>query len=123
MVLTASFTPDQKTSSPSYMTFNAADAVDAVSDACLQCHGPSFQDLAARTADYIDPWGQNVNPHIYVDVNKGKPHDSTIVTSCTQCHASHALPQPVEPVMQANLQYCYSCHHTEEFISCSTCHN
>jgi predicted CXXCH cytochrome family protein len=58
---------------------------------------------------------------MFVDVNRANPHDSTSVPSCLRCHAEHTIPLSA-PVRQANLRYCYNCHHTEEFISCNSCH-
>jgi cytochrome c553 len=123
LILQASFSLDDNVSAPSYSTANAADELDAASTACLMCHGPGFEDLAAKTADYIDPWGENVNPHVYVDAAKANPHDSTLVISCMRCHEQHALPVPIEAVRTANLRYCYSCHHTEDLVACVSCHN
>jgi hypothetical protein len=123
MILQASFRLDSKEPALPYRVINAADEADAASLACLRCHGPSFADLAAKTAAYIDHWGTNVNPHVYVEVNKANPHDSTVITSCLACHEQHALPLPTAAGKTATLQYCYSCHHTEDMVACGVCHD
>jgi predicted CXXCH cytochrome family protein len=123
LILQASFSLDNNVPAPSYSAVNAADEADAGSTACLMCHGPTFADLAALTADYIDPWGENVNPHVYIDTAKANPHDSTVIASCTRCHEPHDLPFPAGAVKTATLRYCYNCHHTEDLVACVTCHN
>jgi hypothetical protein len=123
LVLRASFSLDDKEPAFFYSAINAAGEADAESAACLLCHGPTFEDLAAKTADFIDPWGENVNPHVYVEMTKSNPHESTVIVSCLQCHEQHALPLPSGAVRAASLRYCYSCHHTEDLVACNTCHN
>lgn len=90
---------------------------DPASMECLKCHGP-FAKLAARTEDFLTEWDEKVNPHIYV------PHDKKTIVDCLDCHAAHPVPVTSGmKVTQAKLQYCYSCHHTESFESCTDCHN
>ncbi|QQO09998.1 cytochrome c3 family protein [Breznakiella homolactica] len=97
-------------------------AADPITNACLQCHGP-FEELMERTKDYVNEWDVTVNPHTYVDITKGNPHDTTMIATCTECHEQHPIPPTANMnIKQANLQYCYTCHHDEEFISCNTCH-
>jgi hypothetical protein len=84
---------------------------------CLKCHGP-FEKVVERTKDYITEWDEHVNPHVYV------PHDSKTIVDCTECHQVHAIPFVADPsVPKPTVKYCYSCHHSEQLVSCKTCHN
>ncbi|MCL2879879.1 MAG: cytochrome c3 family protein [Treponema sp.] len=90
---------------------------------CLFCHGGSFAELAKTTVDYVDEWGDPVNPHTYVDENKANPHQADkVVPDCLKCHKEHDLPQPTTPMAPVKLSYCFSCHHQETFEVCSDCH-
>lgn len=83
---------------------------------CLKCHGP-FEKVQEGTKDYVTQWDEQVNPHVYV------PHDSKTITNCTECHQAHPIPfKAGEAQPKAPVQYCYSCHHTEELVSCKECH-
>lgn len=89
---------------------------DPVAKACLECHGP-FSELVKKSADYVNEWDEKVNPHVVV------PHDSRTILACTECHEAHPLPATAGmQVTKANVQYCYSCHHRETFVSCKECH-
>ncbi len=84
---------------------------------CLKCHGP-FEKLAERTKDYATEFDEKVNPHTYV------PHNSTEIVDCTQCHDPHPIPyKATDNIQKPSVDYCYSCHHTQTFVSCSECHN
>ncbi len=83
---------------------------------CLKCHGP-IEKLQEKTKGFISEWDEPVNPHIFV------PHDSTSVADCSQCHKAHPIPYtPGSAGPKPKLQYCYSCHHTEQLVSCKECH-
>jgi hypothetical protein len=88
-------------------------------DVCLACHG-SYDDIAAKTADWKAPSGETVTPHQYI------PHEEkTEIPECTECHIPHPMPpeskdQVVKPT---KIDYCYdSCHHIKNLQKCSTCH-
>jgi len=83
---------------------------------CLKCHGP-FEKLVARTENYETEFGEKVNPHKYV------PHDSTSIVECSECHEPHPIPYTAASAPPApTVDYCYSCHHTQTFATCSECH-
>jgi len=97
--------------------------VSPASAACLFCHDHSFQNLAKRTVNYKDRWGDPVNPHVYVDETKGDPHNARLVVpDCLRCHQQHTLPSPTSAMPTVRLNYCYSCHHEESFEACTDCH-
>lgn len=90
---------------------------------CLFCHEFTYAALAGLTVDYVDRWGANVNPHIYVDEQKANPHQGDkVVPDCLKCHEEHALPTPASAPARPELGYCYACHHDETFEACDTCH-
>jgi nitrate/TMAO reductase-like tetraheme cytochrome c subunit len=86
---------------------------------CLACHGP-YDKLAETTTDFKAKSGETVTPHMYV------PHaEKTDIPACTECHTPHEIPlgDKSEVVKPDNLDYCYhSCHHMQNFQTCSTCH-
>ncbi len=83
---------------------------------CLGCHGP-FSAIAEKSADYVSPEGEKANPHVFV------PHSSTKIVSCTECHEPHELPPSASTIIaKPDIQYCWSCHHEEDFTPCSKCH-
>lgn len=88
-------------------------------DFCLGCHGP-FDDLTAAPTTFTAENGDQINPHRYV------PHNRTGaqgVVECTKCHHPHPLPLTSKAGLpKANAYWCYSCHHTHEFLPCKTCH-
>jgi hypothetical protein len=95
----------------------AAAPLKPEAEVCLACHGP-FEKLKGRTAGFTTPEGEKLNPHLNV------PHESTNVTTCTECHEVHPLPVtgPVK-MAKASVQYCYAaCHHTNDFTPCVQCH-
>jgi hypothetical protein len=83
---------------------------------CLGCHGP-FDALSKRSSEYVSEQGEKANPHLYI------PHDSKQIAKCVDCHDTHPLPvtEP-ENIAKPGLQYCYSCHHEENFEPCAQCH-
>jgi hypothetical protein len=84
---------------------------------CLKCHGP-FEKLIDTTKDYVSQFDEHINPHQFV------PHDSKSVPECAQCHEAHPIPYKAESAPASpELTYCYSCHHTQTFETCSQCHN
>jgi hypothetical protein len=96
-------------------------AFNDISTACLACHG-TYEELQARTANFVDGNGDVVQPHAYLDMTKKNPHDSTNGIDCLLCHTAHALPAPSVPVSKPSLNYCYNCHHTQDLIACNFCH-
>lgn len=88
---------------------------------CFGCHlenkHKNYEQLAERTADFVAPSGEQVNPHaMTVDESDVKaPHESGKgQVQCYECHTLHKG----EPT----LDYCYGCHHTMTFQVCSRCH-
>ena len=147
LVLQSSWTPNSSVQLPFFtpkknnqLQFGGAvevqateEIVSAASRECLACHAGTYSSLAAFTADNVDRNGEVVNPHIYVDANRGMSQDNNahngrlIVPDCTRCHfngKAHTLPQPtdVESAIVTRLNFCYSCHHEETWESCSSCH-
>ena len=87
-------------------------------DFCLSCH-ESWEALAEKTADSTactDDMGTVVNPHALPDV---ADHESI---RCTNCHTMHES-QDNEALRSSAYHACVQCHHTDEFVSCTTCHN
>jgi predicted CXXCH cytochrome family protein len=88
-------------------------------DKCLACHGP-FDKRAAAPKTYAMPSGPKINPHMYV------PHqrqDAKSIPECLNCHKVHPVPlKSKEGLPQADVAWCFSCHHTQEFSACKTCH-
>ncbi|MZR12212.1 hypothetical protein GQE99_04190 [Maritimibacter sp. DP07] len=95
---------------------------DAVVEECLACHGP-LDSLIEKTEGWMTSSGILVNPHITFDrSNQASPHRSgNGIIPCTQCHEPHPLPL-TDPVPEAGIQTCMSCHHTGTFRSCTDCH-
>jgi len=88
-------------------------------DVCLQCHGP-FNDLAAGPKKFTAESGDKINPHQYVPHNR---KDEKSIPVCTKCHKSHPMPLTSKnDVPKPTIDWCYSCHHTEEFKPCGSCH-
>ncbi len=117
------------TSAPSAQAEQAeASSAEAVSSAtvvegpkdtayCLKCHGP-FEKLVDKTKGYVSQFDEHINPHQFV------PHDSKSVPDCAECHGAHPIPFKAESAPASpELTYCYSCHHTQTFETCSQCHN
>jgi predicted CXXCH cytochrome family protein len=88
-------------------------------DVCLGCHGP-FDKLTTAPKTYTTESGAKINPHQYV------PHDRTdekSVVDCMNCHKPHPVPLvSKEGLPKPNMDWCYSCHHTNEISSCKACH-
>lgn len=84
-------------------------------ETCLSCHG-SYEELATKTADYVDLVDINdtaVNPH---DLPETEEHGERV---CGDCHKMH---EPDQDMAKSSMQYCRSCHH-EDVFECNTCHN
>jgi len=64
--------------------------------------------------------GEKINPHCYV------PHDRKLdknIPACTNCHKPH--PNPItskKEVIKPNVDWCYKCHHNNDFQPCGACH-
>jgi predicted CXXCH cytochrome family protein len=88
-------------------------------DVCLECHGP-FDDLTNAPITFAAENGDKINPHRHVPHNRT---DAQGVVECTKCHHPHPLPLTSKAGLpKANAYWCYSCHHTHEFLPCKTCH-
>jgi hypothetical protein len=94
----------------------------ASKEACLNCHGP-FDKLATANAKYLASSGEKINPHRFV------PHDSKdakAIPGCSNCHETHPLPPKAAAIAaalpKADVQWCYTCHHKNNFVSCKECH-
>ena len=88
-------------------------------DKCLACHGP-FDKLTAAPKTYAVPSGPKINPHVYV------PHgrqDAKAIPECLNCHKAHPVPLTAKGGLpESDVAWCFSCHHTQEFSACKTCH-
>ena len=86
--------------------------------ACLNCHGP-FEKLASAPSSFVMKSGEKVTPHRYV------PHDLKEIPDCVSCHKPHsAIPtkSEIQTLPKPNVETCFSCHHSENFRSCKSCH-
>lgn len=104
---------------PSAEAVSSATVVEGPKDTayCLKCHGP-FEKLIDKTKGYVTQFDEHINPHQFV------PHDSKSVPDCAECHEAHPIPFKAESAPASpELTYCYSCHHTQTFETCSQCHN
>ena len=103
----------------------SAEPTPMKAEQCLGCHGGSLEKLAEMTPYIKNDWDEVVQPHIYIDEYAGKPHQTKMLPDCLRCHTAHSFP-PVktDTKSKADLSYCYGCHHTETFDSCtqSGCH-
>jgi predicted CXXCH cytochrome family protein len=89
-----------------------------VTATCLKCHGP-FEKLASAPPSYETAGKEKISPHRFV------PHDLKEIEDCLDCHKQHsAVPTKEElaALPRPNVKACYSCHHTENFTRCKTCH-
>ena len=101
----------------SVSSFAAADNGGA-SKACLKCHGP-FDKLLNAPPSFVAKSGEKVRPHMYV------PHDLKEIPDCGSCHKPHSLPpdkNEIAKLPKPNVDTCFSCHHTENFTPCKSCH-
>ncbi len=88
-------------------------------DKCLACHGP-FDKLTAAPKSFAPASGPRINPHMYVPHEK---KDAASIPECLNCHKVHPVPlKSKEEQPKANVDWCFSCHHTQEFSACKTCH-
>ena len=100
---------------------SAVPATATPKEACLNCHGP-FDKLATANAKYVAPSGEKITPHRFV------PHDSKdakAIPGCDNCHATHPLPPTTAAIAalpKPDVQWCYTCHHKNNFVSCKECH-
>lgn len=103
----------------------AADAGNVTADQCLQCHGP-YDTLRAQTKDWKDEFGDQIQPHQYMDPDNAMPHEGKkLAPDCKACHGVHALPpKKGEKKKEPTFSSCYGCHHMENFQKCSSsgCH-
>ncbi len=94
-------------------------ASTSVKDTCLGCHGP-FDKLTAAPKTFTTESRQKINLHVYV------PHDrkdAQSIPECVNCHQVHPVPlKSKEGLQKANVDWCFSCHHTQDFNACKTCH-
>ncbi|MGV8056739.1 MAG: hypothetical protein AB2L12_01695 [Smithellaceae bacterium] len=100
---------------------NAADPAAKYSATCLACHGGSFDKLASKKPTFKVSDDRVVNPHKYIPHNEKKAEN---VPNCTDCHVKHSI-APMEKVdlSKVKVDSCFlSCHHTQNFERCSTCH-
>ena len=110
--------------------------VSAAGQACLVCHEDTYAELSKLTVNYVDNWGEKVNPHMYVDNTRGMSHANNahngrlIVPECIRCHTTaHSMPAPTAAQrtvrkggqVTIRLNYCYSCHHDQSWEACSSC--
>jgi hypothetical protein len=120
MAMVLSFTlPSQAASKGKSTPQPAAAQSTSAADNCLKCHGP-FEKLISVSPEFVMKSGEKVKPHRYV------PHDLKEIPDCLSCHKKHsATPTKSElaALPKANVQTCFSCHHTENFTNCKSCHN
>lgn len=84
---------------------------------CLGCHGP-FDKLINAQIEFTTSGDETLNPHRFV------PHDSKNVPQCTKCHVPHPIPlKSTDTVPEANVEWCFSCHHQWTFTPCKECHD
>jgi predicted CXXCH cytochrome family protein len=89
-------------------------------DVCLECHGP-FDELTAAPITFAAENGDKINPHRYVPHNR---REAKGIVDCTNCHNPHPVPLASKAgLTKANADWCYSCHHTHDFVPCQTCHH
>jgi hypothetical protein len=88
-------------------------------DKCLACHGP-YDKLIEKAGQFKTPGGETVAPHQYV------PHEEKKdIPECTECHTPHTMPLEDKSTvdMPKDVKWCYAtCHHQNNFQSCSGCH-
>ncbi|MDO5532444.1 cytochrome c3 family protein [Sutterella sp.] len=93
---------------------------------CLMCHGGNFDALREQTKNWKDEFGDQIQPHQYLDPNAANPHaGEKVVPDCEGCHQAHPFPIPKDYKREpASFSMCYGCHHMENFQKCSDagCH-
>ena len=99
-------------------------ALAAISLCAAASAAPKPESLAAQTKNYKAPSGETVNPHVYIDKLAANPHKSKVLPDCLKCHTDHGIPPDKSKIKPANVDYCYGCHHMENFQKCSSsgCH-
>ena len=93
----------------------------ASKEACLNCHGP-FDKLATMPAKYVASSGEKITPHRFVPHNS---KDAKAIPGCDNCHTTHPLPPTAAAIAalpKPDVQWCYTCHHKNNFVSCKDCH-
>ncbi|MEG0503995.1 MAG: hypothetical protein RR547_05065 [Raoultibacter sp.] len=81
--------------------------VEVKTKECLSCH--PYDEVMAKSAEYVTPEGEKANPHRTVDENADKPHEATgseVPYDCAGCHTAHPNP-PTEAVeLPASVSSC-----------------
>lgn len=87
-------------------------------DKCLSYH--SWDQLSAGAPGFRSTNGEKVSPHVYVP---HKQKDAGGIPDCKNCHVAHPVPLTSKAgLMKANVEWCFSCHHTGELKACAQCH-
>ena len=105
-----------------------------VAENCLKCH--DYEKIRKDTAEFKTPEGDTSTPHKYIPHKKkaDSPEGETtstpdeakaIIPDCTECHTEHSFPAEKDKIVKPkSIQFCYtSCHHMNNLMACSTCHN
>jgi predicted CXXCH cytochrome family protein len=90
-------------------------------NSCLNCHGP-FDKLVSAKPAFKAESKETINPHVYVPHDKKEPKNTP---DCTNCHSLHSMDTKsaaMKNIPKADVKWCYSCHHTNNFESCKKCH-
>jgi predicted CXXCH cytochrome family protein len=107
------------TTAPTSKSNTSASPTDG-KDVCLGCHGP-FDKLTNAPKTYTAESGDKINPHQYVPHNRT---DAKSIVECTNCHEPHPVPWTSEAGLpKPEVDWCYSCHHTNNFSPCKACHH
>ena len=106
---------------PAAASKTTAPATAVSKEVCLNCHGP-FDKLATASAKYVASSGEKITPHRFVPHNS---KEAKAVPGCNNCHETHPLPATAATVAtlpKPDVQWCYTCHHKNNFVSCKDCH-
>lgn len=99
----------------------AAPSTAVPKETCLDCHGP-FDKLATASARFVASSGEKITPHRFVPHNS---KDAKAIPACDNCHVKHPLPPTATAIAalpKPDVQWCYTCHHKNNFVSCKECH-
>jgi len=101
---------------------DAAEKAAKGPEACLACHGGSFDKLIEKKTAHKAAGGETINPHKYIPHNENKTEN---VPDCLGCHSQHTIPPKGKiDLSKVNIESCYlSCHHQQNFERCSNCHD